>query len=188
MIKLTGLICLLICLAWNHFAAAATVRITEFLTENDGGIRDSDGDTPDWIELQNGTAAPVNLAGWRLTDNPTNLTKWTFPATNIPAGGFLIVFASGKNRATNGAQLHTNFQLDNDGGYLALVDPNGAVVSEFNYPQQRRNVSFGPASLSPAATNLLSVNARWYVPVNGGLGSSWIVPGFDASTWRASWW
>src|ERR1041385_4552205 len=147
MIKLTGLICLLICLACNHFAAAATVRITEFLAENDGGIRDSDGDTPDWIELQNGTAAPVTLAGWRLTDNPTNLTKWTFPATNIPAGGFLIVFASEKNRATTGAQFHTNFQLDNDGGSLALVAPNGAVGGEFNYPQQRRN--FPPGARSP---------------------------------------
>src|SRR5690349_10866599 len=95
----------------------AAVVISEFLAENDGGLIDQDGDTPDWIELFNDSAVAVSLDGWRLTDNATNLAKWTFPATNIPANSFLIVFASGKDRATNGAQLHTNFQLDNNGGY-----------------------------------------------------------------------
>jgi hypothetical protein len=80
---------------------AASLRINEFLAENDGGLIDSDGESPDWIEIQNTTASVVNLAGWRLTDNPTNLTKWIFPATNLSAGGYLIVFASGKDRANN---------------------------------------------------------------------------------------
>src|SRR4051812_8682847 len=110
---------------------AATLRISEFLTENDGGLIDQDGDTTDWIEIQNLSAAVVNLGGWRLTDNATNLTRWTFPATNLGANGFLIVFASGKNRATNGAELHANFQLDNNGGYLALIESNGVIASEF---------------------------------------------------------
>src|SRR3954471_22510798 len=126
---------------------AASLRISEFLAENDGGLADQDGDTSDWIEIQNTSVSTVNLAGWRLTDMATNLAKWTFPATNLSANGFLIVFASGKNRATNGAELHTNFQLDNDGGYLALVQPDGVTIaSEFNYPQQHRNVSFGASS------------------------------------------
>src|SRR5688572_32316240 len=65
-----------------------TVRISEFLAQNDGGLRDIDGETPDWIELQNDSASPVSLAGWHLTDSPTNLTRWTFPATSLPPGGY----------------------------------------------------------------------------------------------------
>src|ERR1041384_6351602 len=163
----------------------AAVIISEFLAENDGGLADQNGDTSDWIELFNNSPAAVNLGGWHLTDDPTNLTKWTFPATNILGNGFLIVFASGKDRSTNGAELHTNFQLDNNCGYLALVDSNGVIVSEFNYPQQHRNVSYGPTSTNAPAVTLLNpgATARWFVPTNGTLGTSWTAPAFDASTW-----
>ncbi|HTD68340.1 MAG TPA: lamin tail domain-containing protein, partial [Candidatus Limnocylindria bacterium] len=164
----------------NH----ASVVISEFVAENDGLLHDQDDDSPDWIELFNNSLATVNLGGWHLTDTPTNLTKWTFPPTNFSAGGFLVVFASGKNR-TNGAELHMNFQLQNDGGYLALVDLNGVVVSEFNYPQQHRNISFGIGSSNAPATTLLAagVAARWLVPVNNALGASWTTTLFDASSW-----
>jgi len=164
---------------------AAALRISEFLAENDGGLIDSDGDTPDWIEIENTAASAVNLAGWRLTDNPTNLTKWTFPPTNLAANGYLLVFASGKDRATNGAPLHTNFRLENGGGYLALVDSNGVVASEFHYPQQHRNVSFGPSSSNAPPVSFLTSGAatRWLVPTNGALGTTWTAPGFDASAW-----
>src|SRR5690348_2911715 len=97
-------LCLLLLVA--AIGARAGVLINEFSAENDGGLRDQDADTPDWIELLNTSGGTVNLAGWHLTDSPTNLTKWTFPATNLAAGQFLIVFASGKNRATNGGELH----------------------------------------------------------------------------------
>src|SRR6187431_1200322 len=102
-----ALLALLCTLTLGHGA----VRISEFMTQNDGGLRDVDGETPDWIELQNDSAAPVSLAGWHLTDSPTNLTRWTFPTTNLPPGGYLVVFASGKNRVVAGAELHTDFQL-----------------------------------------------------------------------------
>jgi hypothetical protein len=165
--------------------ANAGIVINEFLAENDGGLIDQDGDTPDWIELQNDGALAVDLGGWRLTDNATNLAKWTFPPTNIAAGARLIVFASGKNRATNGAQLHTSFQIDNNGGYLALVDSNGVVVSAFNYPRQHRNVSYGPGSTNAATVTLLASGepARWWVPADGALGASWTTPAFNAASW-----
>ena len=60
------------------------------------------------------------------------MTKWQFPAVQIPAGGFLLVFASGKNRSAAGSELHTNFNLAKAGEYLALVAPDGStVIAEF---------------------------------------------------------
>ncbi len=163
----------------------SAVIINEVMAENDGFLHDQDGDSPDWLELFNDSLTNVNLAGWHLTDTPTNLTKWTFPAMNLPSGSFLVVFASGKNRATNGAELHTNFQIDNGGGYLALVDSNGIVVSSVNYAQQHRNVSFGPGASNSPPTTLLATGAaaQWFIPTNGGLGTSWTATNFNSSTW-----
>ena len=173
----------------GNFTLAAVV-ISEFMAENDGGLADQDGDTPDWIELFNNSPGTVNLAGWHLTDTPTNLTKWTFPATSVAPGGFLIVFASGKNRAVPGAELHANFQLESRAGFLALVQPDGATIATAytNYPAQHRNVSFGTGlSNSPPVTLLgTNANARWLVPTNDALSATWTAPGFDASTWNAT--
>lgn len=170
------------------FQSRAGVIINEFLAENDGGLMDENGDTPDWIELFNNSPLPVNLAGWRLTDTPTNLAKWFFPATNLASASHLTVFASGKDRATNGAPLHTGFQLSSSGGYLALVNSNGVVVSAFNYPAQHRNVSFGPGVSNAPPVTLLSntTTARWLVPASGALGSTWTAPAFDDSAWSSA--
>jgi hypothetical protein len=120
------------------------VVITEFLADNGDGIEDEDSDTSDWIELYNGTGADVNLAGWHLTNLPGNLALWTFPSGTLTHGSYLRIFASGKNRADPTGVLHTNFTLNKDGGYLALVKPDGTTkTSEFNYGQQSEDVSFG---------------------------------------------
>ena len=77
--------------------SAEQVTISEFLASNTSGLKDEDNLYPDWIELHNSGTNAVNLDGWYLTDNGNNLTKWRFPATNINAGAFLIVFADGKD-------------------------------------------------------------------------------------------
>lgn len=125
--------------------ADADVYINEFMAANGKTLKDSNGDYSDWIEIYNAGPDSVNLGGWTLTDTPNNLTKWAFPSTNLAANSYLVVFASGKNRAVTGAELHTNFALDADGEYLALVDAEGNVVSEFApaYPQQFVDVSYG---------------------------------------------
>lgn len=120
--------------------------ISEFLASNSQVLADADGDHPDWIEIQNTGTAPVNLLGWSLTDDPANSAKWRFPATNLNAGGFLVVFASGKDRAVAGAPLHANFSLAAEGEYLGLFAPESkTAASEFapSYPAQKTDVSFG---------------------------------------------
>ena len=123
----------------------AGVTISEFMAENDRTLNDEDGDSSDWIEIQNATAISANLAGWHLTDDPVNLKKWRFPNAAIPAKGYLLLFASNKDRTNTTSRLHTNFKLKSDGGYLALYNPDGTIISEFapSYPEQRLDVSYG---------------------------------------------
>lgn len=120
------------------------VFISEFVAENDSGLRDEDGDQPDWIELFNSGSSPANIGGYWLSDNSLLPKKWAIPAgTTIPAQSFLVVFASNKNRT--GANLHTNFALSNTaGGTVSLAQPDGTVISAFaNYPEQRADRSYG---------------------------------------------
>ena len=117
--------------------------ISEFLAENDHGLVDSDGEQHDWLELHNPTNATLSTAGLSLTDDALVPAKWAMPAVNIAAGAHLIVFASEKNRAVAGSELHTNFRIGNGGGYLALTGAGGAVISSFSYGAQFSGISFG---------------------------------------------
>ena len=78
---------------------AQNASITEFMARNATTLADEDGDFSDWIEVTASSGGSVNLGGWYLTDDPTNLTKWAFPAETLAAGSSIVVFASAKNRA-----------------------------------------------------------------------------------------
>jgi CotH kinase protein/Lamin Tail Domain len=121
----------------------ADVKISECMAVNDSVLQDEDLEYSDWIELYNASGSAVDLTGWHLTDSKSDLVKWTFPATNLPAGDFLIVFASGKDKtATN---LHANFSLSSSGEYLALVHPDGTNVEHElrGVPDQFPDISYG---------------------------------------------
>ncbi|MCK6570463.1 CotH kinase family protein [Myxococcota bacterium] len=118
--------------------------ITEFMALNEDTLADEDGDHPDYIELYNPGDAPFFLGGWHLTDDPEDPRKWILPGVTLDAHRYLVVFASGKDRRPAEGPLHTNFRLDGDGEYLALVSPDGVVVQAFeDVPAQREDVAFG---------------------------------------------
>src|SRR6185436_18841925 len=76
------------------------VRVNEFVASNATGLTDQDGEFSAWIELHNTGATLVSLGGAYLTDDAANLVKWAIPAVDLAPGGFLVVFASNKNRST----------------------------------------------------------------------------------------
>jgi len=173
-------------------AQTDTLFISEFMASNGsrlplgpGDLLDADGDSSDWIEIYNPTDGTVDLGGWYLTDDLGDLTKWRFPeGVTLDAGAFLVVFASGKNRA--GAELHTNFKLDGTGGNLALVDRDGVtVVHEYDpYPRQLSDVSYG---LRQYAQTLVAAGASvsYRVPTAADSGAGWTAVDFDDSGWSA---
>ncbi|TWT33695.1 CotH protein [Posidoniimonas corsicana] len=169
--------------------------ITEFLASNSSTLDDGDGNSSDWIELYNPTAATVDLSGWRLTDDAGNLDKWTFPTSatvpqevlNLEPGEFLVVFASSQDTedyVDPDGNLHTDFALSAGGEYLGLVRPDGTVEHEYapEFPAQTTDVSYG---LSFASDNTVLIeegaDARYIVPT--GPISGWNAPGFDDAGW-----
>ena len=89
------------CLILSLFVSIASAQqpvLNEIMASNATTIADIDGDYPDWIEIFNPTSSPLNLTGYALSDDSTNLLKWIFPEVILQPQQFLLVFASGKNR------------------------------------------------------------------------------------------
>lgn len=128
-------------------AAAGTLQLTEFMAINTETMIDDDDDRSDWIEIHNRSKSAVNLEGWYLTDVAH---EWRFPNVTLSPQGYMIVFASGKDRAMLGSPLHTNFKLSGSGEYLALLSPDKHPVSDFfpKYPEQHADVSYGSGDKS----------------------------------------
>jgi hypothetical protein len=171
--------------------AAGDPIISEFMADNTLGLSDGNGTKSDWIEIHNPSDAPVNLAGWHLTDDPNIPTLFTFPNFTIPAGGYRILFASSKGAqpyTDSAGYIHTNFSLNKGGEYLALVKPDGTATSAFapEYPEQAANVSygFGPGG-GGSSVVLLNNNqpGKLFAPTNNTLGNTWTTPGFGDAAW-----
>ena len=134
--------------------------INEFQANNGDTLDDADGQTSDWIELYNGTAAPIALFRYSLTDDAALPAKWKFAASapTLQPGQYLVVFASGKNIVFPSGEIHTSFKLDSDftlpatTGYVGLAKDDGTMtntygtVSSYTYPAQKKDRSYGIAS------------------------------------------
>ncbi|MCA9197905.1 MAG: CotH kinase family protein, partial [Planctomycetales bacterium] len=101
-----------------------------------------------------------------------------------------VVYASGKDRITADAPLHTNFRLDNDGEFLALVQPNGTTIEHQYAPfgALLPDRAFGLAqSVESIALFEPTSPVRTMVPTSelaeAVTSGSWTMPEFDDATW-----
>jgi len=124
--------------------------INELMASNKNTIRDGDIDDPkhgtlggaysDWIELYNASSESVDLSGYSISDDGAT---WVFPKGNIPPKGYLIIWASDKDKVTSDGQLHTNFKLSTDGELIVLRSPEGEVIDSVTYGRLSDDESYG---------------------------------------------
>ena len=82
---------------------AADPVITEFMASNSKTLILEGRASPDWIEIHNPGDTGLDLAGWHLSDDDQDLSKWTFPlGSTIAAGAYLLVYASGDDTVDPG--------------------------------------------------------------------------------------
>ena len=122
----------------------ASLKINEFLASNTSCCADNSSGTAefdDWIEIYNGTANPLDLSGFYLSDDSTDPFKFRIEGTTpIPANGFLVVWADEQGSQGN---LHANFQLDVAGEQVGLYYIDGREIDRYIYGSQTPNVSWG---------------------------------------------
>jgi hypothetical protein len=134
--------------------------LNELLPWNTTGITDEDGTRTDWLELYNAGTNALNLRGVGLSDDDDDPFLWQFPDLTLPPHGFVLVYASEKNR-TN-PRLHTNFRLDAQGETVYLTAPDGTRLQTLPFGAVPPDVARG--SMPDGAPS----NVYFTVPTPGG--------------------
>ncbi|MBE0535447.1 MAG: lamin tail domain-containing protein [Phycisphaerae bacterium] len=168
--------------------AASPLVINEFMASNSTTLADEDGDFSDWIEIRNISNHSVNMQGWFLTDSAGNPAKWAFPDMQLDSGGYLVVFASGKDRSDPAGRLHTNFSLDRVGEYLALTNPDRGMAHAYPdpFPPQLPEISYGLIANAITARLIKEGDPiKHRVPADDLLSNAWHFAAFDDSSWSA---
>jgi len=127
---------------YTLIAQAQNLVINELMSSNNNFLLDEDGDDSDWIELYNNSPNVINLNNYYLSDKSDSLNLWAFPNLDIPPFEWLIVFASGKNKALADGELHTNFSVKADGESIFLSH-NETVVHTVSHIALNTNTSYG---------------------------------------------
>jgi len=128
-----------------YTVAPGTLMINEVTPSPRTGLRDEDDDLSDWVELYNAGEKDIRLGNFALSDDPTKPIKWTFPKDAvIPAGGYYIIFCSGKDKVEENTRYpHTNFSINNGEETLVLSTLVGELVDRVVVSGVERDMSYG---------------------------------------------
>ena len=118
------------------------IVINELMASNENTVADPAGEFEDWIELYNNGTTTIDLSGFFLSDDQSELTKWSFPSgTIIEANGYLIIWAD-EDLDQDG--LHADFKLSASGESIILsTATDTAIVDALDYPEQTTDISYG---------------------------------------------
>jgi len=94
---------------------------------NQQTLFDSNGDSPDWIEIINTGSEVINLQAYQLSDEQNINGGWSFPNLELQPDSMIIVFASGNNEHS-AEELHTDFKLKLMEESVYLLSPEGVPI------------------------------------------------------------
>ncbi len=132
----------------SYRAANATesgaLVINEVCPDPKVGIPDEDNEIVDWVELKNNTDQPISLAGYYLSDKENKPMKWRFPdSANIPAGGYYLVYCSGKDKLQQNGVPHTSFSISAERETIVLSDSYGRLIDRVSIENVPEDYSVG---------------------------------------------
>jgi CotH kinase protein/Lamin Tail Domain/Secretion system C-terminal sorting domain len=125
------------------FVTLGDIVINELMASNTKTATDNNGQYEDWVELYNKSTAAVNIGGYFISDDPTNLNKWKIPAnTTIPANGYLIVWADEDSAQNTATSLHANFKLSASGEGVYLSNSTQTLLDDVVFGAQRADFGY----------------------------------------------
>ena len=112
-------------------AAVSTVRLSEVCASN--AIVADNGETPDWVEIENAGSETVDLSGWYLSDNASKPLKWSLPKD--------FTLAAGERKAVYLHESTVGFKLSSEGEAVVLTDKKGRTMDYVAYDAQQQDTS-----------------------------------------------
>jgi hypothetical protein len=123
----------------SSFSAGWPV-INELMADNSATVTDENGDYDDWFELYNGSDADMDISGYYLTDDASDLTQFQIASgTIIPKDGYLIFWAD--DEGAQGAN-HVNFKLSKGGELLMLLNSSQEVIDSVVFGAQTTDMGY----------------------------------------------
>lgn len=114
--------------------------INEFMASNQSTISDPNfHNYADWLEIYNAGDTDINLTGFFLSDDDSNLFKWKVDANiTVKSKSFWGFWADDADTIN-----HTNFKLNKESGFIAIASPDSMLIDSVRYVDQIVDVSFG---------------------------------------------
>ncbi|RZJ71783.1 CotH kinase family protein [Flavobacterium sp.] len=130
---------------------------------NDGFNRNED-----WVELYNSSPTSYfNLAGYYLSNNVNNPTKWQIQDGIIPPNSRVLIFCSNRG-ISSGTVLHASFDLtQTDPDEIVLSDPSGTILESIVMTATQTNHSYGRTTDGAATWSVFSIPTPGQSNTNG---------------------
>jgi gliding motility-associated-like protein len=139
----------------------AQLYINEYSCANTATNADNFGEYNDWFEVYNAGTASVNLAGYYISDNDNNPTKWQIPSGTVNAGGIIRIVCSGRGIIFSN-WIHAGFKLTQcKPEELVLADASGSIIDSVTLRRNQLGHSWG------RTTNGASTWSIFVVPTFG---------------------
>lgn len=174
-------------LSASFSAKAQTAVFLNEILANNATVQDLNGNTPDWVELYNGSNNDVNLAGMSLTTDTTNPRRWKFPEGSvIRSHDFKVIYCDGN---VSESAFNTGFGLNANGDAVYLYDAATNRVDGVVFGLQVQDLSIGRAQLATGAWVLTKPTlGAANIPVSLGSASSlkineWMADPESGSDW-----
>lgn len=110
------------------------VRILRAMTSNPGTCMAVNGEYFDWLELVNLSDEPVDMTGWKLTDQLDVRTGYVFPEMTLSPGESAVVYAAARPEDAPADALFCDFPLSADGVSLTLLDSRDQYCDILDIP------------------------------------------------------
>ena len=126
-----------------NYVTPIPIVINEIQAWNSSTVFDENFEYDDWIELYNPNDVDIDITGYYLTDDENDLKKYAIKdnTTIIPANDWMVFWADGE---TGQGQNHTNFKLNKEGDFVALIAPDGiTILDSIRFGAQLEDYSYG---------------------------------------------
>ena len=111
------------------------IRINEVLVSNENGVANETGERCGWIELFNTAYGMVDVAGFYITDDKANPTKYMIPKgnvkTQVPLRQYFVLYADGQPQK---GVFHMNFTLDGVKDLYLYATDGKTLLDEIHIP------------------------------------------------------
>jgi PKD repeat protein len=153
---------------------ASILMITEIM-QNPTTTIDASGE---WFEVFNPTNNPINMNGWKIKDNGTDLHTIS-SSLIVPVKGFVVLGYS-SNTVINGGYTcnyqYATFLLGNAGDEIVLLDPSNNEIDRVEYDG-------GPSWPDPNGASMVFTGTP---SSNNNIGSSWITATVRENTYSGT--